>query len=160
MDGIKTDKFDSVKTRIMSDADLRNDFDACVTLYQDFIKQTSKSKSNPTVGILEIKTGGPKRKSDAISDCYYTKAEYEALDASKKKELASKRLKRDHKPGAKDSKVVKNKTKDSNKANDDVIKNLKAVKRSISQLSKQVKGAEEEEQLTTQSTDSASKASP
>jgi hypothetical protein len=38
LDGIKTDKFDSVKTRIMSDATLRNDFDACVTLYQDFIK--------------------------------------------------------------------------------------------------------------------------
>ena len=45
LDGIKTDKFDSVKTRIMSDATLRNDFDSCVTLYQDFIKQTVKAKS-------------------------------------------------------------------------------------------------------------------
>jgi hypothetical protein len=34
LDGIKTDKFDSVKTRIMSDAALRNNFDACVSLYQ------------------------------------------------------------------------------------------------------------------------------
>jgi hypothetical protein len=32
LDGIKTNKFDSVKTRIMSDATLRNDFESCVTL--------------------------------------------------------------------------------------------------------------------------------
>ena len=69
LDGIKTDKFDSVKTRIMSDATLRNDFDACVTLYQDFIKQTVKAKSTPTVGIAELKTGGDgKRKSESVED--------------------------------------------------------------------------------------------
>jgi hypothetical protein len=83
LDGIKTDKFDSVKTRIMSDASLRNDFDSCVKLYQDFIKQTIKSKSTPTVGISELKTSaaGAKRKSDAVEDCYCTKAEYDALSA-------------------------------------------------------------------------------
>ena len=108
LDGIKTDKFDSVKTRIMSDAALRNDFDACVTLYQDFIKQTVKSKSTPTVGISEIKTSsGGKRKSEAVEDRYYTKAEYDALSAEAKKELAAKRAKRGHKPGAKDSKTSK-----------------------------------------------------
>jgi hypothetical protein len=77
LDGIKTDNFDSVKTRIISDATLRNDFDACVTLYQDFIKQTAKSKMTPTVGIYELKTsaGGTKRKSAAgVEDRYYTKA--------------------------------------------------------------------------------------
>jgi hypothetical protein len=31
LDSIKTDKFDSVKTCIMSDAGLRNNFDACVS---------------------------------------------------------------------------------------------------------------------------------
>ena len=68
LDGIKTDKFDSVKTRIMSDTTcLRNDFNACVTLYSDFIKQTAKSETTPTVGISELKTnaGGTKRKSAA-----------------------------------------------------------------------------------------------
>ena len=34
--GIKTTTLDSVKTRIMSDAVLRQDFDACVNLYKDF----------------------------------------------------------------------------------------------------------------------------
>ena len=38
LDGIKTDKFDSVKPCIILDASLCNDFDSCVTLYQDFIK--------------------------------------------------------------------------------------------------------------------------
>jgi hypothetical protein len=41
LDGIKTDKLDSVEARIMSDATLQNDFDACVTLYKDFIKHTT-----------------------------------------------------------------------------------------------------------------------
>lgn len=156
LDGIKTDKFDSVKTRIMSDAVLRNDFDACVTLYQDFIKQTSKLKSTPTVGISEIKTGGNKRKSDAIEDRYYTKAEYDALDPAQKKELATKRLKRGHKPGSKDSRVVKKTGSGKGKGdNADVIKNLKAVKRSVSQLTKHIKDPEAvDEHSATQSTDS------
>ncbi len=32
LDGIKTDKFDALKTRIISDERLRVDFDSCVTL--------------------------------------------------------------------------------------------------------------------------------
>ena len=101
----KTDKFDYVKTRIMSDATLRNDFDPCVMLHQDFIKQIAKSKPALTVGISEIKTstaGGTKRKSDAVEDRYNTKAEeYDALSPDAKHVLAAKQLKRGHKPGAK-----------------------------------------------------------
>lgn len=73
LDGIKTDKFDAVKTRIMSDERLRVDFDSCVTLYQDYIRQTSKGKTNATVNISEVKTG--KRKHNAVEDRYYTKEE-------------------------------------------------------------------------------------
>lgn len=146
LDGIKTDKFDSVKTRIMSDAALRNDFDACVTLYQDFIKQTSKGKAaNPTVNVSNVKTNtsGSKRKSDSVEDRYYTKAEYDALSADAKRELAAKRLKRGHKPGAKDSRVTKG-AKSKEKTNADVIKNLKAVQRSVSQLAKQQAAGDED----------------
>jgi hypothetical protein len=151
LDGIKTDKLDSVKTRIMSDATLRNDFDACVTLYQDFIKQTTKSKPAATVNISELKTsaGGTKRKSEAVEDRYYTKAEYDALSAEAKKELAAKRLKRGHKPGAKDSKTSKG-TKSKGKTNADVIKNLKAVQRSVSQLTKQQTAADDESTNSTE----------
>lgn len=143
LDGIKTDKFDSVKTRIMSDAGLRNDFDACVTLYQDFIKQTVKSKTTPTVGISEVKTSAGKRKSDAVEDRYYTKSEYDALSAEAKKELAAKRLKRGHKPGAKDSRTAKGTKTKTKHSNAEFIKNLKAVKRSVAQLTKKQEPADD-----------------
>ena len=76
LDGICTDKLDSIKTRIMLDATLRNDFDACVTLYQDFIKKAaSKVKGNPNVKISEMKVQTGKRKaSDTAEDRYYTQA--------------------------------------------------------------------------------------
>ncbi|KAI2507366.1 hypothetical protein MHU86_7086 [Fragilaria crotonensis] len=149
LDGIKTDKFDAVKTRIMSDERLRNDFDACVTLYQDYIRQTSKGKSNsPTVNISELKTG--KCKANAIEDRYYTKDEYAKLTPEQKKEPASKRLKRGHKPGAKDSK-----TKSGGKPKD-VIKNLRAVNRQVSQLAKQMSKATVDEQGTVSSSSDSS----
>ena len=74
LDGIKTEKLDSVKTRIMSDANLRNDFDGCVTLYQDFIKQTaSKSKGNPReVSVSEVKvhSRGKRKYGEEAEDRY------------------------------------------------------------------------------------------
>ena len=59
MNGIKLDKFDT----------LRNHFDACMTLYQEFIKQAEKSTTTWTVGISEVKTtaGGTKRKSETLT---------------------------------------------------------------------------------------------
>ena len=41
-DGIKTHKIDSVKTWIYSDTTLRDNFDACVGLLRDFIKQSGE----------------------------------------------------------------------------------------------------------------------
>ncbi|KAI2494465.1 hypothetical protein MHU86_20074 [Fragilaria crotonensis] len=123
----------------MSDERLRSDFDACVTLYQDYIRQTSKSKvSANTVNISEVKTHGNKRKAGAIEDRYYTKEEYNDLTPDQKKELAAKRLKRGHKPGAKDSKVKGTGGSGTKQSNKDVIKNLKAVNRQVSQLAKQM----------------------
>ena len=40
MTGIKTKVLDPAKTQIMASAALRNDFDACVNLYKDFIEQS------------------------------------------------------------------------------------------------------------------------
>ena len=39
--GIKVDNLAHIKTQILASAQLRTDFDACVNLYQDFIKQTA-----------------------------------------------------------------------------------------------------------------------
>lgn len=137
LDGIKSDKFDAVKTRIMSDERLRSDFDACVTLYQDYIRQTSKSRTNATVNISEVKVGGKRKASSgAVEDRYYTKEEYNELSPEQKKELSSKRLKRGHKPGSKDSKVKG--TRAEKGSTKDVIKNLRAMNRQVSQLAKQM----------------------
>lgn len=137
----------------MSDERLRVDFDACVTLYQDYIRQTAKGKPNSSVNISELKTSGGKRKSEAIEDRYYTKEEYAALSPEQKKELASKRLKRGHKPGAKDSKV---KGAGNKKSNTEVIKNLKAMNRQVSQLAKQMSKAGVDDDKTTASSNTES----
>ena len=99
LNGIKTDKLDSVKTRIMSDQVLRNRFDDCVTLFKDFISQSS-SLRNPTLEISAFKTdthpeparvtkmGMPKRPAEStVEDRYYTKAEYQKLTANQKQAL-------------------------------------------------------------------------
>jgi hypothetical protein len=155
LDGIKTDKFDAVKTRIMSDKRLRVDFDSCVTLYQNYIRQTSKSKSNAApVNISELKTG--KRKHDAVEDRYYTKEEYTALTPDQKRDLASKRLKRGHKSGAKDGKVNKGTKGKEGKAekNKELIR--KAVTRQVYQLAKQLGKAAVNDVATAASDDSDS----
>jgi hypothetical protein len=105
LEGIKTDKFDAVKTRIMSDKRLQRHFDWCVILNQDYIRQTSKGKTAASVDIAELKTGGGKRKFEAVKNRYYTKEEYNSLTPDQKKDLASKRLQRGHRPGAKDNKT-------------------------------------------------------
>jgi phosphatidate phosphatase PAH1 len=92
-----------------------------------------KSKTTPTVGVLEVKISADKRKSEAVEDRYYTKSEYDALSAEAKRDLAMKHLKRGHKPGAKDSQTVKGPKTNSNA---EVIKNLKAMKCCVAQLTK------------------------
>jgi hypothetical protein len=138
LDGIKTDKFDAVKTRIMSDERLRSDFDLYVTLYQDYIRQTLKGKTAATINIFELKTGGGRRKFEAVQDRYYTKEEYKSLTPNQKKDLASKCLKRGNRPGAKDSKTKGASKLDEKSNGKSFIKNLKAVKRTVSQLAKQM----------------------
>ena len=41
VEGIKTDKLDTIKGQILASAELRSSFDKCVTLFQDFIRQHS-----------------------------------------------------------------------------------------------------------------------
>jgi hypothetical protein len=59
------------------------------------------------------------------------------LTPDQKREIASKRLKRGHKPRAKDSKVKGGKPQDK-PTGKEVTKNLKAVNRQVSQLAKQM----------------------
>ena len=108
--GIKTDKFDSVKTQILSTPAMRSDFDKCVNLYTEFIQQlhTHNPKS---IGIAALTTGGkpgnPKGGKDSVDwdsvkadmsvpDRYYTAEEYNKLSLAKRKGLKLKREARGH----------------------------------------------------------------
>ena len=51
--GIKTTCLESVKTRIMSDEILIQDFDGCVTLYKYFVK-LSRADDRQPLGIVEL----------------------------------------------------------------------------------------------------------
>ena len=119
MDGIKTKDLDNVKTTIMASATLRSDFDACVNLFQDFIKQASDSQTRhanvSSVTRPGRGQGGPPRSESnaeydnikpdmSVADRYYNRSEYAKLTAAQKKGLSLKRKQRGHKSGAKDSK--------------------------------------------------------
>ena len=78
MDGVKTSKLDTVKTSILADATLRNDFAAAAKLYTDFIQASATtSTNNPgTANISAVRTGDAnsnKRKihADEVKDRYY-----------------------------------------------------------------------------------------
>jgi hypothetical protein len=123
MNGIKAPGLGSVKSRILSDPQLRQDFDACVNLYQDYIKQnrTSTTRDSQISAFQTTKDkfrgkGGDKDDSlkpdMSVEDRYYKKNEYNKLSDAKKLGLRKKREARGQKPGefskkgsAKDGKV-------------------------------------------------------
>ena len=109
MEGIKTRELDSVKTQIMASANLRNDFDACVTLYKDYIQQMRSSQTPSEVNISALGTGGAHQAE--VEDRYYTGKEYNALSKEQKDALRMKRKARGHQPGQqkKKQKVAGNK---------------------------------------------------
>jgi len=118
MDGIHTHTLDHIKTHIMGNAELRSNFDGCVNLFQDFLKQQSSSEPRRSnVSAVGRGSRGPPRSESqsefdkispdmSVEDCYYTKPEYNKLSAAKKKGLSIKRQNRGHKKGAKDSKTT------------------------------------------------------
>jgi hypothetical protein len=109
--GIKTKELDVPKSQIMASAELRQDFDACISLYKDFIE--AHATINPTFNVSETKTtgtrkakdgkypprrGGPKRGSDYddhddedVEDRYYSSKEYDKLTKNQKFLLKKKR---------------------------------------------------------------------
>jgi len=138
VEGIKTDKLDTIKGQILASAELRSSFDKCVTLFQDFIRQQTKTKSYSTLTIAEVSRTDNKRKassgSGVVEDRYYTKEEYNALDPEQKKALSLKRAKRGHTPGSASSKVKGSKPKSSPVAMSKAVKKL--VTRQVAELTK------------------------
>lgn len=99
-DGIKTSSLDSVKTRIMSDASLRQDFAACVTLYKDFVKQDTQNKKNE-LGIAAVGADLNKKVSFAnkLEDRFYLPEEWKDLSDSDKDKVRAMRATRKNKAG-------------------------------------------------------------
>jgi hypothetical protein len=139
--GIKTKILDHVKAQILSNADLRNSFDKCVNLFQDFISQTDAYNTREvTIAAFQAKTPSTKvaGKVDTtnndvdmtIEDRYYTRAEYDGLTPPQKRGLAFKREKRGHIPGSKSSKGKGGKSNGKRQSNEQVnprfVKKIKA----------------------------------
>ena len=129
--GIKTNALDSVKTRIYSDEKLRQDFEACVNLFQDFIEQQGGSKVVDryvaAIEALKHKQRGSiipdEMQPDlSIEDRYYTADEYRKLTAKQRLGLRIKREKRGHK-----SRPGKNKDKDKKRKLDISKRSIKAI---------------------------------
>lgn len=156
LDGIKTNNLAAVKTQIMADARLRNDFDACVNLFQDFIKQ--QHHNEPRQSNISSLGRDPRGQNNddndggydsikpdmSVEDRYYKKSEYEKLPLAKKKGLKLKRRRRGHKPGGKDTKKTTTKGKKTFK------------KRVISAVQAYMKDQKEEENNSTDPTEDSS----
>ena len=121
--GIQTDKLNNVKTQILANPALQNDFNACVTLYKYFISQT-KSDGNDMLNISQVKTyddprkgkyknqtwqkgKSVKRKRDGadkdnvnIEDRYYNAKEYGKMTPGKREHLKKLHSGRDRQASA------------------------------------------------------------
>jgi hypothetical protein len=111
VNGIKTDKLDSVKTRIMSDPQIMKDFDRATSLFKDFIAQRKSLLGPSSSQIAGVGTGKQagndgnggrkgkgKRKAQTagveVKDRYYSPKEYAQLSSEEKNQLRELRNKR------------------------------------------------------------------
>ena len=84
LDGIQTETLDAVKTNILGSETLRKDFEKCVILYKDFIKQSGSSRTeNRRVAEISSNGGG----DETVEDRYYSKDEYKKLSNAAKGKL-------------------------------------------------------------------------
>ena len=111
LDGVKTKEYDSIKAQILSDATLRNSFDRCVNLYQDYIHQMQQqgvATSNlSAVGTRAGEQDGSERSPDKkrvtftihekdVKDRYYNAKEYSQMSPNGRKKLKRIREDRGH----------------------------------------------------------------
>ena len=105
MNSIKTNALDIVKTQILADTALQDDFSRCVVLYKDYIAQNNANR-NPDLNISAVqieREGGKYNKHKAaagvaVEDRYYMTKEYRALSNKQKLRLKELRGARGHQP--------------------------------------------------------------
>ena len=126
LDGIKTNKLDTAKGQIWAPPLLQNNFDDCVTLFQDFIN----NKRTATMRTSTFASIGTKRKPDdinehdtepnmSVDDQYYTGREYAKLSKAKKLGLKLKCQMHGHNPGNKGNKGNKGRPRPTPKSTSD-----------------------------------------
>lgn len=104
--GIKTDKLEHVKVKVLADPEFRQSFDKTKQLYQDYIRQSSKT-DRASLNISEVDVIRDKKKPRltagdvSVEDRYYTKQEYAKLKPEQKKLLSQRRTARGKKPDPK-----------------------------------------------------------
>ena len=92
MNGVKCVELGPVTTSIMANPALQDDFERCVILYRDFIKQTMTTEIR-TYGVSQLGTNGgggggggthmdltyDEYKDTAVEDVFYVQADYKKL---------------------------------------------------------------------------------
>ena len=152
MAGIKTSALDPVTTRIMSSPELRQDFDACVTLYRDFLqRQEGQRGANASLNIARVSTSSEKGGNATVEDRYYTREEYAKLSPAQKLALKRKRESRGARGKGRDPKRQKR----TNTAYE--VKQLAAV---VARLKKKHGGGKTAESDGEESTDEKKKENP
>ena len=90
MNGINTNALDSIKIKILSNPDLRNDVAQCIVLFKDYLAQT-KANKNPELNLLAVNSQQEGTEHDPkkckVEDQYYTMKQYCNLTPDQKKEL-------------------------------------------------------------------------
>jgi hypothetical protein len=77
LNGIRCVALDAIRTRIMSDEDLRQDFARWVTLFKDFVKQSAQvSRAQLGIAAMTVTPGGKQAKGE---DRWYSVDEWRAL---------------------------------------------------------------------------------
>ena len=85
-EGIMTTSIDSIKTRIMSDEILCQDFDGCIIFYKDFLKQSS-ADDRQSLGIASESTNNASCNKSVMFSTegrYYESNEWYTLSKNKK----------------------------------------------------------------------------
>ena len=109
-----TNELDTAKGQIWTTISLQNNFDDCVTLFQDFInnKKTATTRTS-TIALIgtkqkcDIDVGEGDMEPDmSVDDHYYTGKEYAKLSKAKKFGLKLKCQECSHKPGNKNKPKV------------------------------------------------------
>jgi hypothetical protein len=99
LNGIKCAALDAVRTRIMSDEDLHQDFTRCLTLFKDFMKQSAQlAHAQLGIAAMTMTPGGGQAKGE---DRWYSIEEWCALPEDEQATIREARAARKKKGGEK-----------------------------------------------------------